>query len=519
MKRFSIKYAVAALAALWAVSATAQTPQSDEYEQSCISIVVTAGASADGSVMTSHTCDGRLRTWIAVEPARDYPSGARRDVRAGLARNEFPSDTAGVRVVGWIPQARHTYKFINAAYPCMNEKCLGIGETTFGGPDTLRSSNGIFLIEELQAIALQRCSSAREAVQLMGSLAQEYGYIDGGECLTVADPREAWFFEIVGPGKGKKGAAWVAKRVPDGEVAVSANIPRIGALERENPDGFICSDNVEKVAAECGLWDGKSEFIFWKAFNCPFAKGRNFREREFYVLNEVAPSLGLKYTDPEMPFSVRPEKKVTVKKMEAMLRENFEGTEFDMTRNIKISADRKSPVANPWITPDWRNTLNYIAPGTVEFSRTVSVSWCAYSTIIQLRADLPQEIAGVCWFSFDNPGQSPHIPIFSGSTALPEGYDICGQKHYNPGCGLWKYRRANRLVTLHWQTLKEGFFKELLSLEDAAVDEVARIQSCAGGVVPSAEELNSVTVRIDSIASAKWSELEGRYWVEAWRGF
>ena len=229
------------------------------YEgESCTSIMVGRLASADGSVITSHTCDGRYRTWAYMEPAEDHDPGTMHQVLRGE-----------------IPEAAHTYAYLNTAYPCLNEKQLAIGETTFSGPRVLINPAGWFTIEELERVALQRCDNARDAIKLMGSLAEKYGYGDSGECLTVADKMEVWQFEIVGVGKDKIGAAWVAKRVPDDHVAVSANIPRIGRIDRKDKD-MMASDNVEQVAKDNGLWDGKGKFLFWKAFNSDPEKGKNF---------------------------------------------------------------------------------------------------------------------------------------------------------------------------------------------------------------------------------------------------
>lgn len=520
--------------------------EEDQEAQSCISIVAGRLATSDGSVLTSHTCDGKYRTWVSIEPASDHPAGSLHEVRKGTMKTAFPTDTTGIRVTGTIPEAPHTYKYVNTAYPCLNEHRLGIGETTFGGPDKLKSKNGIFTIEELQRIALQRCTSAREAVELMGRLAEEYGYIDGGECLTVADTKEVWFFEIVGPGAKSKGAVWVAKRVPDGEVAVSANIPRIGKLEKNNPEGFLCSSNVEKVARELGLWDGKGEFVFWKAFNCKFAKGRNFREREFYVLSTLAPSLKLSYKDAEMPFSVKPEKKICTRDVMELLRGTYEGTGMDMCRNIKIDSKDKngkpsseiSPVANPWITTKWRRTLCQMAPGSVEFARTVSVAWCSYSTVISLNASLPEAIGGVCWFSVDNPAQSPRIPIFCGGTTLPEAFSFCGQNSYKPDCVLWQYRKANKLATLLWQENKKDFMEAVKVQDDAAFSQVSALDASSSATAPNvaaascrntvassapnaitADSLNALTTAIHRSSAAAWSELEAKYWLISGQGF
>ena len=488
--------------------------------QSCTSIMVGRKASADGSVITSHTCDGRYRTWAQMEPAADHAPGTMHPVLRGTMHTRFRGDTVGVKRMGEIPQAAHTYAYLNTAYPCLNEKQLAIGETTFGGPVTLVNAAGWFTIEELERVALQRCDNARDAIRLMGALAEQYGYGDGGECLTVADKNEVWQFEIVGVGKERIGAAWVAKRVPDDHIAVSANIPRIGKINRKDKD-MMASDNVEKVALENGLWDGKGDFIFWKSFNTNYAKGRNFNDREYFILNHFAPSLGLSYDMAELPFSVKPEKLVDIREVMALYRETYEGTDFDMTKNVKLArpANKEhpadtvvSPIANPWLTTTLRNTLNTIAPGTVEFRRTVAVAWCAYSHITKLRNWLPDAVGGVCYLSLDNPGQSPRIPVFCGTTSLPKAYETCGQAQYVPDCALWQFRRANKLATLSWQSTKEGFNQEILRLESLALEGLP-----AGSTAPAM--LNAFTEYIYQESVRSWKALEEKYWLQFGMGF
>ena len=494
--------------------------------QSCTSIMVGKKASADGSVITSHTCDGRYRSWAQMEPAQDHERGTMHQVLRGTMRTRFRGDTVGVKVMGEIPEAAHTYAYLNTAYPCFNEKQLAIGETTFGGPDTLVNPAGWFTIEELERVALQRCDNARDAIVLMGSLAQKYGYGDGGECLTVADKNEVWQFEIVGIGKNKIGAAWVARRVPDNHIAVSANIPRIGKIDRRSKD-MMASANVEKVARENGLWDGKGDFVFWKAFNASYAQGKNFKDREWFILNHFAPSLGLSFDAEELPFSVKPDSLVDVREVMAMYRETYEGTDFDMTRNVRMArpagknhpADTiVSPIANPWLTTTMRNTLNTIAPGTVEFRRTVAVAWCAYSHITQLRSWLPDPVGGICWLSVDNPGQSPRIPVFAGTSALPTDFETCGQMQYVPDCALWNFRRANKLATLSWQKTKKGFNKEILRMEEHAFSV---LPDADGQSAPNAtaQELNAITESVYRDCVQSWRVLEEKYWLQFGLGF
>lgn len=488
--------------------------------QSCTSIMVGRLASADGSVITSHTCDGRYRTWVKMEPAADHEPGAMHAVLRGTMKTVSPDDTTGVKLIGEIPEAEHTFAYLNTAYPCLNEKQLAIGETTFGGPDILVNPAGLFTIEELERIALQRCSSARDAVLLMGSLAETYGYGDAGECLTVADKNEVWQFEILGVGKEKIGAVWAARRVPDDHIAVSANIPRISWKNRKDKD-VLYSANVEKVAVENGLWDGKGEFVFWKVYNCDYGKGRNFNDREFFILNHFAPSLGLTYEMDELPFSVKPEKPVDIREVMALFRETYEGTDFDMTRKVLMARPQTkehpadtvvSPVANPWLTTTMRNTLNTIAPGTVEFRRTVAVAWCAYSHITQLRSWLPDSVGGVCWLSLDNPAQSPRIPIFCGATKLPEAYERCGQKEYIPDCALWQFRRANKLATLAWQRTKEQFNKEVIEQEEFALSALPQVAT-------SPMVLNACTQYLYDDAVCRWQKMESSLWSLFGMGF
>ena len=253
------------LAALLLVGMTAVAQEQEMLDgASCTSIMVGKKASTDGSVITSHTCDAMYRTWVRMEPAADHEKGTMHKVYKGTMHTETPYSMENLTLAGEIPEAAHTYAYMNTAYPCMNEKQLAMGESTFSGPDTLVNEKGMFLIEELQRIALQRCDNARNAIALIGKMIKDYGYGDGGECITIADKNEVWQMEILGEGPDKIGGIWVAQRVPDDEVAVSCNVPRIGKIDRKNKDYFMCSNNIEEVAQKYGLWDGKEEFIWWK---------------------------------------------------------------------------------------------------------------------------------------------------------------------------------------------------------------------------------------------------------------
>ena len=505
--------------------------------QSCTSIMVGKKASSDGSVMTSHTCDGRYRTWVTMEPAKDWPEGSMHQVYKGTMHTASKNDVRGLKPAGEIPQVAHTYAYLNTAYPCMNEKQLAMGESTFSGPDTLVNEDNMFLIEELERVALMRCTTARDAIRLMGELIATYGYADGGECLTIADTKEVWQFEVCGAGKGQPGGVWVAQRVPDDEVAVSCNIPRIGKIDRSDKKNFMASDNVEAVARKYGLWDGEGDFVFWKAYNSSYGAGKNYREREYFILNALAPSLKLNMDMPELPFSVKPEKKVDVRRVMELFRSTFEGTDLDMTRNLKMVVYPKdkdgktyrdtvsSPVANPWIGNAMMKTLNYLNPDAVTFRRTVSVAWCSYSHIIQLRDNLPDEVGGVCWFSVDNPAQSPRVPIFCGNTRLPSLYDRCGQQGYDEQAILWKYRKANKLATVAWSRTKKSMNEQVQYYEEKVLNDLPSLEKQVEKMLKNNQQeevhqlLNGYTSDICGSTVLKWKELEEKYWQMFGMGF
>lgn len=504
----------------------------------CTSIMVGCKASTDGSVITSHTCDSKYRTWVTMEPAADHKPGTMHKVYKGTMHTSRPNSMENVTLAGEIPEVDHTYAYMNTAYPCMNEKQLAMGESTFSGPDTLVNENGMFMIEELQRVALQRCDNARAAIRLIAELIAQYGYGDGGECLTIADTKEVWQMEILGEGPDKIGGMWVAQRVPDDEVAVSCNVARIGKLDRKNKDYFMCSDNIEKVAKKYGLWDGKGDFIWWKAFPSSYSGNKNFKEREWYIFNELAPSLNLSLTAEELPFSVKPEQKVSPQRVMELFRANYEGSpELDQIKNLLCAKAKKNdkgevvydtiicPNANPWMDGPERALYNMLKPGTVKFYRGVAMSWCSYSFVIQCRAWLPDEVGGLCWFSLENPGQSPRIPIFAGQTKMPAGFNICGHAGYDDNAVLWHYRKANKLGQIRWGLTKKMFYDNILRYEEKGFNEMPALEQKVTALLKAGQqkaavmELNSYSEDFAGATRQTWNTMEQKMWEQFWTGF
>ena len=495
----------------------------------CTSIMVGKKASTDGSVMTSHTCDGGYRTWMRWEPASDYEDGAMMKIYKGSMRTYDANDKHGVKEAGEIPQVKHTYAYLNTAYPCFNEKQLAIGETTFSGPDTLVNPEGMFMIEELERVALQRCDNAQDAISVIAELIEKYGYGDGGEAITIADTKEVWLMEIMGEGPDKIGGIWAAQRVPDGEVGVSANIPRIKYLNRKDEKNFRCSDNIEKVAKKYGLWDGEGELIWYKAFASGYSNGKNFREREWYIFNELAPSLNLDINAEDLPFSVKPENKVDVRDVMRLFRANYEGTVLDQTANLKV-VNRKgdtivSPTANPWMGGTERNLYNMLKPGTIDFKRGVAMSWCSYSFVAQLRGWMPDEIGGVLWISVENPGESPRIPVYSGCTQMPKCFNRCGHGGYDEQTALWRYRQANKLAQVNWGACKDVIYGNVLRYEEKAMTEMPELEKRVEKLLKKDKrdeaiaELNQYTADFEAATANTWKEMEHKFWEWFWTGF
>lgn len=505
-------------------------------DESCTSIAAGKLATTDGSVMTSQTCDGTSRTWMEVVPAQNWPDTAMLDIYWDLRHTESKNDRLGVKLKGSIPQAPHTYAYLNTGYPCMNEKQLAMGETTIVGRKELRNPKGLFHIEDLQGIALQRCSTAREAVLLMGRLAEQYGYRDGGECLTVADKKELWFFEITGAGPEEPGALWVARCIPDDHVTVSANTPRISDVDFKDKDNYMYSEGLKEKARKLGYWDGKEPFKFWKVIHETGKKP--FTIRDFFVLKTLAPSLDLSMDMEELPLSVKPDRQVSLADMNRLLRETYEGTEWDMTKDMMVTkkikdkdgterdTTYKSPLAQNWMTNDMFDFLNaQRGEKKIGKQRTISVVWCAYSFVIQCRDWLPDEVGGVCWWSEDNPGESPRVPLFAGMTDVPESFKVCGHKRYRPDAALWTYRRTNRLAQVSWGHGRKLIEPAVLSFEQKAADEMPLVENKVSALIREGkkEEARAYLTRysFDFIYSTLrcWEEMEGQLWHKFGRGF
>ena len=433
----------------------------DGFPDGCTTITVGKKASFDGSVMTSHTCDShRTRSWLDIVPMQKYKKGSECTLVKRTNVDSLAMPSYGHVKTGTIQQVNKTHGFINTAYPCMNDQQLAIGESTFGGREILKSDSGLLDCQALVRLMLERCSTAREAIQLANTLTKTYGWIDEGECLTIADTQEVWHFEIVGPGTGNVGAIWAAQRVPDDHISVNANASRIRQVDLKNTDYFMASSNLTEMAQDSGWWNPeKGPFEFCYAYNPHGRQTFSSRRREWRVFDLAARSLGLNANGENFPFSVKPDSLITLQNMVAMFQDYFENTDYDMTKNITVTDDSgrtvKSPLANPFMPYDMNKVLKINGGWGWRGERPIARWYTMYATITQSRDWLPNEIGGVVWLAFDNVATSIYVPLYCSIQDVAKPYKTPGRtKGYTHESGWWAFNRMGTLAAQRWGEMR-----------------------------------------------------------------
>jgi len=421
----------------------------------CTTILVGKEASADGSVMVTHTCDGWYDNRVRIIPGGTHSESDMVPVYKEICHGTIPNRP--LTKVGEIPQVKETYTYFHVAYPFMNEHQVIMGEATWTGRDENYCPNGWMMIEQLQVFALQRAKTAREAIKVMSQLAEKYGYGDGGETLLVIDKNEGWIFDICGPGplwtreSGKPGAIWVAQRVPDDCITVVANRTRIGTIDWDDKDNFMYSSNIKEFAREMGWWKPGEPFIFHKIYNPePYGTPYYQQRREWRVLSLLAPSLKLKENAAEMyPPMVKPDKKVSMKDLMKINRDYYEGTRFDLTKGL---------AAGPFGTPNRYPTPKEVRPEgkkNVDWTRAISMFRCSYSFVAQARSWMPDPVGGVLWFGEDAPHSTVYMPIYAGTKSLPKSITECKRAEFDRDSAYWAFNFVS-----NWADLKFSYIIE-----------------------------------------------------------
>lgn len=375
----------------------------------CTNFLVGKYASVDGSTMITYSADsyalfGELYHW----PAKKYSQGEM------LKVYEWDSG----KYLGEIAQASQTYNVVGN----MNEYQVTIGETTFGGREELADPDGIIDYGSLIYIALQRAKTAREAIKIMTDLVAEYGYYSGGESFSIGDPNEIWVLEMIGKGKGNRGAVWVAVRIPDDCISAHANQSRIHQFPLKDPKNCLYSKDVISFAREKGYYTGKDkDFSFSKAYNPLDFGGQRFCEaRVWSFFNKCNKDMAkfVTYaqgkTQEPMPLYIKPDKKLSLADIQGMMRDHYEGTELDWTNDIG-AGPFKSPYR--WAPLTWKvDSVEYCN------ERPIATQQSGFVFTSQMRSWLPNSIGGVLWFGTDDAAQTVFTPMYCSVTEVPECY-------------------------------------------------------------------------------------------------
>lgn len=381
----------------------------------CTNFIVGKKASADGSVICSYNADD-YGLFIGL---CHYPAGKH---EKGSVRKIYDWDTNVYH--GQIPEAEVTYNVIGN----INEYQVSIGETTFGGREELVDTTGILDYGSLIYIALQRSKTAREAIKVMTTLTDKYGYCSGGETFTICDPNEAWIMEMIGKGPGRKGTVWVAVRIPDDAICAHANQSRIRTFNQKDKKNVMFSTDCITFAREKGWFSGKdADFSFCEAYAYPDFSGRRFCEARVWSffnhfstdMERYLPYAEGKVKDAEpMPLWIKPNRKVSVQDIQECMRDHYEGTPFSLD---------KDPGQGVWNMPYRPTPLTYKVDGKEYFNeRPTSTQQTAFSYVAQLRSWLPRQIGGVLWFGNDDGNMVAYTPIYCGNTSQPECYNTKG---------------------------------------------------------------------------------------------
>lgn len=399
----------------------------------CTNLIVGKKASVDGSVLVSYNADD----YGMFGHLCHYPAGTH---QKGEMRKIFDWDTGEYH--GEIPEAPVTYNVIGN----INEFQLSIGETTYGGREEMVDTTGILDYGSLIYVTLQRAKTAREAISVMTSLVEKYGYCSSGETFSICDPNEAWIMEMMGTGPGSKGVVWVAMRIPDNAICAHANQSRIGKFDMRDKKNVVCSKNVISYARKMGWFTGKDADFSWKnTYARPDFSGRRFCDARVWSFfnhyqkgfDRYLPwALGKDPNAEDMPLWIVPDRKLSVHDVQMGMRDHYEGT--------AMALDTTNVGGGIYQMPYRPTPLQFKVDGKTYFNeRPISTQQTAFSFVSQLRSWMPREIGGVIWFGNDDANMIAYTPVYCGNTVQPECYNT-------PGADAVTFSDKNAFWVCNW---------------------------------------------------------------------
>ena len=478
-------------------------PQSSE---ACSDLIVGKKASADGSVMISYSADSHTLYGDLVH----YPAKA---WGKGLMLEVHEWDTG--KPLGFIPQASVTYNVIGN----MNEHQVAITESTWGGRKELSDPKGIMDYGSLIYIALQRSKSAREAIRTMTDLVRDYGYYSSGESFTIADKNEVWILEMIGKGPKKKGAVWVAIRIPDNAISAHANQARIHKIPFGDKENCMYEKDVVKLAREYGWYTGKSDkdFDFQKAYNPYEFSGLRACEARVWSFFRTFDKGMDKYTkhiqgdinEEPMPLYIVPDRKVTLDDVRRGMRNHYEGTPLSMTND---------PGAGAYKVPyRWRPMTFKVDGKEYVNERAIATQQTGFVLIAQMRNWLPDEIGGILWFGVDDANTAVLTPMYSAITSVPECYRRGNgdMTHFSWTSAFWIHNWVANMAYHRYEPMMQDIRPVQTALESSydglvkATDEYAlELMKSDPGKVK--DYLTSVCSKVANETTARWKQL-GEY--------
>ena len=421
----------------------------------CSNLIVGKKASVDGSVMVSYNADDYgMFGHLCHYPAGTHPKGTMRQI--------YDWDSGVYH--GEIEEAPVTYNVIGN----INEFQLSIGETTYGGREEMVDSTGILDYGSLIYVTLQRAKTAREAISVMTSLVEKYGYNSEGETFSICDPNEAWIMEMQGTGAGSKGVVWVALRIPDDAICAHANQSRIGKFNMKDKKNVLYSKNVISYARKMGWFNGKDSEFSWKnTYAFPDFSGRRFCDaRVWSFFNHYADgfdrylpwALGKDKDAEDMPLWIVPNRKLSVADVENGMRDHYEGT--------ALALDTTNIGSGIYEMPYRPTPLTFTVDGKQYFNeRPISTQQTAFTFVSQLRSWLPREIGGVLWFGNDDANMVAYTPVYCGNTVQPACYNTKGADAvtFSSDNAFWLCNMVSNMVYPRYSQL----FPELKAIRDS----------------------------------------------------
>ena len=478
----------------------------------CTNFIITKGASVDGSTMVTYSADSHtLYGELYFFPAADHPAGAMRKI--------IEWDTG--KPLGSIPEVSHTYSVIGN----MNEHQLVISETTFGGrPELSKQTGAIMDYGSLIYVTLQRAKTAREAIKIIASLVDDYGYASSGESFSIGDPKEVWIMELIGKGEGEKGAVWVALKVPDGYVSGHANQARITTFPLNDKDNCVYSNDVISFAREKGWFDGLNKDFSFSDTYAPldFGAARFCESRVWAGFNRISSGMDkyLEYIkgniekDPQsqiatnrMPLWVKPDKKVSVKDVMELMRDHFEDTELDMSKDIG---------AGPFHLPyRWRGLTWNVDSATYCNERAISTQQTGFSFVGQCRSWLPNPVGGILWFGVDDTYSTCYAPMYCGITEIPECFKVGNGDllTYSETAAFWTFNKVTNFAYSRYNSMIVDIRKTQERIEGTFISNTPAVDQAAKLLLESADEkyarefLTTYSINEANGMTKKWEEL------------